>query len=89
MLAFHNAKAHHVANDDLWETLDRLREEGKVRHWGAALGPSNGYLYEGLDLIHERKVKSLQIINNILEPYPGSSSPAPRRRRARRGSWSA
>jgi aryl-alcohol dehydrogenase-like predicted oxidoreductase len=71
ILAYHNAKAEHVADDALWETLERLRGEGKVRAWGAALGPSNGYLYEGLDLIRHRGVKSLQVINNILEPYPG------------------
>jgi aryl-alcohol dehydrogenase-like predicted oxidoreductase len=71
LVAFHNAKAEHVADDAIWETLDRLQEEGKIRHWGAALGPSNGYLHEGLDLIRERRVTSLQLIDNILEPFPG------------------
>ena len=71
IVAYHNAKADHVANDEIWETLEALRTEGKLRHWGSALGPSNGYLYEGLDLIRERRVKSLQIIDNVLEPYPG------------------
>lgn len=73
IVAYHNAKADHVANDEIWETLEKLREEGKIRHWGAALGPSNGYLYEGLDLIRQRRVKSLQIIDNLLEPYPGQT----------------
>jgi aryl-alcohol dehydrogenase-like predicted oxidoreductase len=71
IVAYHNAKAEHVANDEIWETLEALRGEGKIREWGSALGPSNGYLYEGLDLIRERRVKSLQIIDNLLEPYPG------------------
>ncbi|HEX6924403.1 MAG TPA: aldo/keto reductase [Longimicrobiaceae bacterium] len=71
IVVYHNAKAEHVANDEIWETFEKLRQEGKMRHWGGALGPSNGYLYEGLDLIRERRVKSLQLINNILEPYPG------------------
>lgn len=71
IVAYHNAKAEHVANDEIWETLEALRSEGKIREWGAALGPSNGYLYEGLDLIRERRVKSLQIIDNLIEPYPG------------------
>jgi aryl-alcohol dehydrogenase-like predicted oxidoreductase len=71
ILAYHNAKAAHVADDAIWETLEELRREGKIRQWGAALGPSNGYLYEGLDLIRERRVGSLQVINNVLEPYPG------------------
>jgi aryl-alcohol dehydrogenase-like predicted oxidoreductase len=71
ILAYHNAKAAHVADDVIWETLEELKREGKIRHWGAALGPSNGYLYEGLDLVRERRVESLQVINNVLEPYPG------------------
>src|SRR5215213_5126947 len=53
------------------ESLKRLREEGKVRAWGAALGPSNGYLFEGLELIQSRGAKNLQMMNNVLEPFPG------------------
>jgi aryl-alcohol dehydrogenase-like predicted oxidoreductase len=71
LIAYHNAKAEHTDDDAIWETLEALKSEGKIRHWGAALGPSNGYLFEGLDLVRERRVKSLQLINNILEPYPG------------------
>jgi aryl-alcohol dehydrogenase-like predicted oxidoreductase len=71
LVAYHNVKAPQVANDEVWETFERLVEEGKIRHYGGALGPSNGFLFEGLDLIRERRVRSLQIINNILEPFPG------------------
>lgn len=71
IVSYHNAKAEHVADDDVWDTLESLRAEGKIRAWGAALGPSNGYVYEGLDLVRERGVKNLQLINNILEPFPG------------------
>ena len=71
LVAYHNVKAQQVANDEVWETFERLKEEGKIRHWGGALGPSNGFLFEGLDLIRQRRVESLQIINNILEPFPG------------------
>lgn len=71
VLSYHNAHEEHVPDDAIWETLARLQEEGKVRAWGAALGPSNGYLFEGLELIQGRGVKNLQLINNILEPFPG------------------
>lgn len=71
LVAHHNTKAEHVADDRIWETFERLREEGKIRAWGAALGPANGYLFEGLDLIEQRRVAALQIIDNILEPFPG------------------
>ncbi|HEU0015455.1 MAG TPA: aldo/keto reductase [Longimicrobium sp.] len=71
VVSYHNAHEEHVPDDAIWETLQRLQDEGKVRAWGGALGPSNGYLFEGLDLIRERGVKNLQLINNVLEPFPG------------------
>jgi len=73
IVAFHNAKMEHVEDDALWEAFERLKEEGKIRQWGAALGPSNGYVVEGLDLVRKRRVGSLQVIDNVLEPYPGQS----------------
>ncbi|HKP74824.1 MAG TPA: aldo/keto reductase [Longimicrobiaceae bacterium] len=71
IVSYHNAHEEHVPDDAIWETLARLQEEGKIRAWGGALGPSNGYLYEGLELIQNRGAKNLQLINNILEPFPG------------------
>jgi aryl-alcohol dehydrogenase-like predicted oxidoreductase len=71
ILSFHNAHEEHVPDDAIWETLARLQEEGKIRAWGGALGPSNGYLFEGLELIRRRGAKNLQLINNVLEPFPG------------------
>ena len=43
----HNAHLDSVFNDELWATLEELKSEGKVRHFGVALGPANG-----LSLIH-------------------------------------
>lgn len=71
VVSYHNAHEEHVPDDAIWETLEQLRQEGKVRAWGGALGPSNGYLFEGLDLVRERGVRNLQLINNVLEPFPG------------------
>lgn len=71
IVSYHNAHEEHVPNDAIWETLARLQKEGKVRAWGGALGPSNGYLFEGMDLIRQRGVKNLQLIDSILEPFPG------------------
>jgi aryl-alcohol dehydrogenase-like predicted oxidoreductase len=73
VVSYHNAHEEHVPDDALWETFERLREEGKIRAWGAALGPSNGYLWEGMELIRRRRVKNLQLINNLLEPFPGQN----------------
>jgi aryl-alcohol dehydrogenase-like predicted oxidoreductase len=73
IVSYHNAHEEHVPADAIWETLEALRQEGKIRAWGGALGPSNGYLFEGLDLIRGRRAQNLQLINNILEPWPGQN----------------
>jgi aryl-alcohol dehydrogenase-like predicted oxidoreductase len=65
----HNARLDAVFNDELWDTLDALKQEGKVLHTGVALGPANGWLTEGLAAVRHRDVATLQIINNILEQY--------------------
>ena len=65
----HNARFAAVANDELFETLEVLKAEGKVLHYGVALGPANGWLHEGLAAMRGRDIASLQIINNILEQY--------------------
>ena len=67
----HNARFDSVQNDDLWATLEELRDEGKIRYFGVALGPANGWLHEGIGAIRHRPITSLQVINNMLEPHPG------------------
>ncbi|HYJ78671.1 MAG TPA: aldo/keto reductase, partial [Longimicrobiaceae bacterium] len=71
IVSYHNAHEEHVPDDAIWSTLQKLQDEGKIKAWGGALGPSNGYLFEGLDLVRERRATNLQLINNILEPFPG------------------
>ena len=67
----HNLKADSVMNDDIYDTLERLKEEGKIRSYGAALGPSNGWLVEGSAVLRRRRLNSIQIIHNLFEQYPG------------------
>jgi aryl-alcohol dehydrogenase-like predicted oxidoreductase len=68
----HNARMAQVEDNSLWELLEALRAEGKIRMYGVALGPAIGWLYEGIDAVRKRNVASLQIIWNILEQYPGN-----------------
>jgi aryl-alcohol dehydrogenase-like predicted oxidoreductase len=68
----HNARMAQVDDDALWELLESLRAEGKIRMYGVALGPAIGWLYEGVDAVRKRNAASLQIIWNILEQYPGN-----------------
>jgi aryl-alcohol dehydrogenase-like predicted oxidoreductase len=68
----HNARMAQIEDDALWELLESFKREGKIRMYGVALGPAIGWLYEGVDAVRERNVRSLQIIWNMLEQYPGN-----------------
>jgi aryl-alcohol dehydrogenase-like predicted oxidoreductase len=68
----HNARMAQIDDDALWELLESLRHEGKIRLYGVALGPAIGWLYEGVDAVRKRNVASLQVIWNMLEQYPGN-----------------
>jgi aryl-alcohol dehydrogenase-like predicted oxidoreductase len=69
-LQLHNPRMGTLADDELYDTLGSLQREGKIRAWGAALGPAIGWRDEGLYAI-ERGISSLQIIHNLLEQSPG------------------
>ena len=72
MYQIHNARLEHIADDDLWTLLEALKSEGKIRHYGVALGPAIGWLYEAVDAVEKRNTTSIQIIWNILEQFPGN-----------------
>ena len=64
-----------IERDDLFEELERLRDEGKLRHYGVALGPAIGWREEGLRAIEERRIASVQTVYNVLEQEPGPRLP--------------
>jgi aryl-alcohol dehydrogenase-like predicted oxidoreductase len=66
----HNPRIAALEQDELFEALEQLQFEGKVRYYGAALGPDIGWLEEGVASMEERHVDSLQIIYSILEQEP-------------------
>jgi aryl-alcohol dehydrogenase-like predicted oxidoreductase len=67
----HNPRMDAIADDDLFETLEDLRAEGKLRHYGIALGPAIGWRDEGMRAIEERRIASVQTVYNVLEQDPG------------------
>jgi aryl-alcohol dehydrogenase-like predicted oxidoreductase len=67
----HNPRMEAVLDDALFDELDRLREQGKLRHYGVALGPAIGWREEGLRAIDSRDIASLQTVYNVLEQDPG------------------
>jgi aryl-alcohol dehydrogenase-like predicted oxidoreductase len=84
LLQLHNPRIEPIADDALWETLVALRDEGKVRELGVALGPAIGWVEEGNRAIDDRPIVSLQTVFNVLEQEPGLTFAA--RRRVRDGS---
>jgi aryl-alcohol dehydrogenase-like predicted oxidoreductase len=66
----HNPRMSTIEQDDLFETLEQLKHEGKIRYYGSALGPDIGWFEEGEASMKERHVYSLQIIYSILEQEP-------------------
>ncbi|MCS7009229.1 MAG: aldo/keto reductase, partial [Chthoniobacterales bacterium] len=71
VLQLHNIRMEQVEDDLLWECLEKLRDEGKVRAYGVALGPAIGWLAEGVLAIRRRNPHIVQHIYNYLEQYPG------------------
>jgi aryl-alcohol dehydrogenase-like predicted oxidoreductase len=67
----HNPRLPAIESDELFETLEELKSRGKIRHYGAALGPAIGWEEEGVAAMRGRSLDSLQIIHNMLEQDPG------------------
>jgi aryl-alcohol dehydrogenase-like predicted oxidoreductase len=60
-----------IERDETFEALEELKGEGKVRHYGVALGPAIGWREEGLRAIAARNIASVQTVYNLLEQDPG------------------
>ena len=66
----HNPRVDAIEKDEVFDLLDDLVKEGKIRYYGSALGPDIGWFEEGEASMRERQVRSLQIILSILEQDP-------------------
>ena len=66
----HNPKMNALESDELFETLDELVKEGKIRYYAAAIGPDIGWFDEGAIAMRERKLDAIQIIYSIMEQQP-------------------
>lgn len=73
LLQLHNIRMEQVGDDAVWQTLAELRDEGKIGHYGVALGPAIGWLGEGVLSIRRRNPAVLQHIYNLLEQHPGKA----------------
>jgi aryl-alcohol dehydrogenase-like predicted oxidoreductase len=69
----HNPRIDTLRRDDLFAELERLKAEGKIRHYGATLGPAIDIRQadEGRCCVTERRMIT-QIIYNMLEQQIGA-----------------
>jgi aryl-alcohol dehydrogenase-like predicted oxidoreductase len=72
LYSIHNARLDNLRDDALFDLLESFKTEGKIRHYGVALGPAIGWLYEGIESARRRNVTNVQMIWNMLEQFPGS-----------------
>ncbi|CAB3390433.1 aldo/keto reductase [Kyrpidia spormannii] len=66
----HNTRMSTLQQDIIFETLERLKDEGKIRAYGPALGPDIGWRNEGLYALENRSIHVMQVIYNLLEQWP-------------------
>ena len=71
LYSLHNPKMEHIQSSAVFQTLNELMQEGKIRHYGAALGPAIGWKEEGIVAMQKRNVTAIQTVYNILEQDPG------------------
>jgi aryl-alcohol dehydrogenase-like predicted oxidoreductase len=67
----HNPRVVTLMQDEHWETLERLKEEGKISSYGPSLGPAIGWRDEGIYAAAVRSAPVTQMIYNVLEQDPG------------------
>ncbi len=67
----HNPRMDAIEDDELFAELEALRDEGKIRHYGVALGPAIGWRDEGRRAFETRDITALQTVYNLLEQEPG------------------
>ncbi|MCC7145960.1 MAG: aldo/keto reductase [Phycisphaeraceae bacterium] len=66
----HNLKLPQF-HDDLFDTLEKFVRQGKIRHFGVALGPAIGWREEGYKAFLERGAAVVQTVFNLYEQDPG------------------
>lgn len=66
----HNLKLPQMT-DAMFETLVALRDEGKIRHFGVALGPAIGWREEGVRALADFNCATVQTVYNLYEQHPG------------------
>jgi len=70
LLQVHHPTLEAVNDEALWQTVQALKDEGKIKYFGAALGPGPGWHDEGVLAMRKRGATSLSTVYNLLEQDP-------------------
>src|SRR6184192_1096978 len=60
-----------VGNAAVWQALEDVKAQGKIRYYGIALGPGPGGLEEGRAAMRKHDLGCIQTYYNLLEEEPG------------------
>ncbi len=66
----HNPRMESVLSEEIIDTLKELKKAGKIREFGAAMGPDIGWADESVAALNHPDYAGIQIINNIVEQDP-------------------
>ena len=72
MYGLHNPKLKVVRDDSVFNVLDSLAKEGKIKTYQVALGPAIGWTQEGIEAMERPNISAVQTVYNILEQTPGN-----------------
>ena len=68
-------QAHNIKlpayTDELADTMEGLQKEGKILHWGIAVGPAIGWREECWEAFNRYDVATVQTVMNLYEQDPG------------------
>jgi len=68
--SLHNPKMNAIQDNSIFETLNKTREEGKIKSYGVALGPAIGWKEEGILSMEKTDITCIQSVYNLLEQDP-------------------
>src|SRR5205823_4565425 len=71
VLQLHYPDAATVGNAAVWQALEDVKAQGKIRYYGIALGPGPGGLEEGRAAMRKHDLGCIQTYYNLLEEEPG------------------
>lgn len=66
----HNPRMEIIMSEEVREVLEALKAEGKIREYGAAMGPDVGWEKESIAALKRPGFAAIQIINNMVEQDP-------------------